>query len=323
MTDDPNSSETTEEVYSPFTQDTRSAVQEFGEIAIIENIRKTLGEISPPTPHGIGDDCAVWTPPPGEQILLTVDPVVYGQHFSEKDHPNDAGAKLLKRNLSDIAAMGGKPGPALLSLVMGPDVSHDWLMHFVHGLAQACQQWGVPLSGGDVAAGDPGTFVSTLTQTGSATLPITREGAQIHSPIYVTGALGGSLLGRHLHFHPRLEEGQWLAQQDSLCSMIDISDGLAKDLLQLLPQGSQANLEMENIPIHPEAETLQQAFCDGEDYELLFTLAPGVELQDWPFATPVQKIGHIRNSRGRGSLMDISTGKPIEFYHSGYEHFHG
>ena len=322
MTDEANSPSEEVEVFSPFT-DSRTAIREFGEIALIESIREVLGENSPASPEGIGDDCAVWTPPPGERVLLTTDPVIFGKHFSENDAPEHVGGKLLKRNLSDIAAMGGNPGPALLSLTMGPDVCRDWLMQFVYGLSMACEQFGVPLSGGDVAAGEPGTFVATLTQTGSSAHPITREGAQIHSPIYVTGALGGSLRGKHLHFLPRLAEGQWLAQQDNLCSMIDISDGLAKDLLQLIPHGAQANLELDNIPLDQNAETIEQAFCDGEDYELLFTLAPGAELQGWPFATPCQKIGHIRNTRGQGTLIDIASGKPLEFYHPGYEHFQG
>lgn len=300
---------------------TVTTVGSIGEVALIEQIQEVLGRNSPLAPEGIGDDCAVWTPPEDAKVLLTVDPVIYGKHFSDKDAPEHVGGKLLKRNLSDIAAMGGDPGPALLSLAMGPDLCLDWLMRFITGLAEACEKFRVPLSGGDVAAAEPQTFVASLTQTGSAKNPISRMGAQLHSPIYVTGTLGGSIHGKHLRFLPRLEEGKWLAAQDNVLSMTDVSDGLAKDLPALLKRGRQANLDLAEIPVDPFANGLEGAFCDGEDYELLFTLAPGTELVDWPFGIPCHKIGHVRKGRGQGTLIDIATGKPLEFSLEGYEHF--
>ena len=302
---------------------TKSAsVEPFGEIALIQQIQEMIGRNSPPPPEGIGDDCAVWSPPENEKVLLTVDPIIYGKHFSENDAPELVGGKLLKRNLSDIAAMGGVPGPALLSLAMGPDLCHDWLMRFIHGLAETCEKFRVPLVGGDVAAAESHTFVATLTQTGTAANPISRNGAQLHSPIYVTGTLGGSMHGKHLRFIPRLEEGKWLAAQGNVLSMTDVSDGLAKDLPGILPKGKQANLDLKAIPVDPFADSLESAFCDGEDYELLFTLEPGTELKSWPFAIPCHKIGHVRKARGQGKLIDINTGKPLEFSSSGYVHFH-
>ena len=300
---------------------TAKTVESIGEVALIQQIQDIIGRNSPPSPEGIGDDCAVWTPPEDAKVLLTVDPVIYGKHFSDKDAPEFVGGKLLKRNLSDIAAMGGDPGPALLSLAMGPDLCLDWLMRFIHGLAETCEKFRVPLSGGDVAAAEPQTFVATITQTGSAINPISRVGAELHSPIYVTGTLGGSIHGKHLRFLPRLEEGKWLAAQDNVLSMTDVSDGLAKDLPSLLKRGRQANLDLAEIPVDPFADSVESAFCDGEDYELLFTLKPGTELKGWPFAIPCHKIGHVRKGRGQGTLIDIATGTPLEFDHQGYEHF--
>ena len=300
---------------------TVTTVGSIGEIALIQQIQEVIGRNSPPPPEGIGDDCAVWTPPENEKILLTVDPLIFGKHFSDNDAPELVGGKLLKRNLSDIAAMGGDPGPALLSLAMGPDVCLDWLMRLITGLAETCEKFRVPLSGGDVAAAEPQTFVATLTQTGTAISPISRMGAELNSPIYVTGTLGGSIHGKHLRFVPRLEEGKWLASQENVLSMTDVSDGLAKDLPALLKRGRQANLDLAEIPVDPFSDGIEGAFCDGEDYELLFTLEPGTQVKDWPFAIPCHKIGHVRKSRGQGTLIDIATGKPLEFFGRGYEHF--
>ena len=95
---------------------------QISEPQILELIRQRLGDASPSSPQGIGDDCAVYDPPLGESLLLTTDPVVHGVHFDNSHPPAAVGAKLLKRNLSDIAAMGGKQGPALLALAMGPDL---------------------------------------------------------------------------------------------------------------------------------------------------------------------------------------------------------
>jgi thiamine-monophosphate kinase len=297
-------------------------VDDLGEIGLLQTIRSILGDVSPPSPQGIGDDCATFTPPPGEKLLLTTDPVVLGIHFTATDPAAKAGAKLLKRNLSDIASMGGKPGPALLAFAMGPDLQTDWLVAFVEGLATACREYGVPLVGGDITSASQGTFIANLTQTGTASRPVLRRGAKPASPIYVTGSLGGSLQGRHLDFIPRLQEGQFLATLGNLLSMTDLSDGLAKDLSGLLPPGTSASLDTSVIPLSADASSLDAAFCDGEDYELLFTLEPGTLLHDWPFPTQCTKIGEIIQSGEREPLLDSQTGNPLRFNKPGYAHFH-
>ena len=312
----------------PFSQDNPGTGQA-GETAILQLVRQRMGNISPPPPEGIGDDCATWQPPPGETLLLTTDPVILGKHFDASHAPGLVGAKLLKRNLSDIAAMGGQPGPAVLALAMGPDLQLEWLTAFLDGLAEACRKYKVPLAGGDIAAANPGTFCATLTQAGSAVNPVTRTGAQDGSPILVTGTLGGSLSGRHLHFEPRLKEGQWLASQGVVASMIDLSDGMARDLLELIPSCAQAALDLPAIPINEEVRqagnaAIQSALCDGEDYELLFTLAPGtvVEsfIESWPFPTPLHRVGKIQQGDPEGILVDNASGN-ILHPGDGYEHF--
>ena len=294
---------------------------QISEPQILELIRQRLGDASPSSPQGIGDDCAVYDPPLGESLLLTTDPVVHGVHFDNSHPPAAVGAKLLKRNLSDIAAMGGKPGPALLALAMGPDLRLDWLGEFIDGLAKACAQYEVPLAGGDITSAKQSTFTATLTQTGYALHPVTRKGALADASIWVTGQLGGSLpSNKHLDFKPRLEEGQWLAAQDSVLSMTDLSDGIAKDVLGLLPKGTQAHLELSSIPVAEDADNLYSALTDGEDYELLFTLAPNNCLEEWPFSAPVTQIGIIAEGSPESILVNQADGKPLDT-HRGYEHF--
>jgi thiamine-monophosphate kinase len=312
----------------PFGQESPNAGKA-GEKDILRLIQKHLDDTSPPPPQGIGDDCATWMPPAGETVLLTTDPVIFGRHFDASHEPEHVGAKLLKRNLSDIAAMGGHPGPAILALAMGPDVQLEWLTRFIDGLAVACTNYNTPLAGGDIAATEPGTFIATLSQTGSAAKPITRAGATDGSPILVTGTLGGSLTGRHLHFQPRLPEGQWLAIRKEVLSMTDISDGLAKDLPGLLPAGMQAILDIASLPIDEAvqatgANAITQALCDGEDYELLFSLNPQTDLdaflEAWPFDTNLCLIGSVCRGEPAGILIDKITGNRIR-YGNGYEHF--
>ena len=300
-----------------------------GEEEILRLIQKHLDDTSPPPPQGIGDDCATWMPPAGETVLLTTDPVIFGRHFDASHEPEHVGAKLLKRNLSDIAAMGGHPGPAILALAMGPDVQLEWLTRFIDGLATTCTTYNIPLAGGDIASSEPGIFIASLSQTGSAPNPVSRVGALDGSSILVTGALGGSLMGHHLHFEPRLPEGQWLAIQEEVLSMTDISDGLAKDLHGLLPAGMQAILDIENLPVDEAvqatgANAIAQALCDGEDYELLFSLDPQTDLnaflEAWPFDTNLCPIGSVFRGEPAGILVDKNTGTRIQ-YGNGYEHF--
>jgi thiamine-monophosphate kinase len=235
--------------------------------------------------------------------------VVYGRHFDATAAPAWVGAKLLKRNLSDVAAMGGRPGPALVNLLLGPDVSLAWIEEFHRGLAQSCQEFGVSILGGDLAQGPVGVFAAHLTLLG---LPgdtvLRRDGARAGDALYVTGELGGSILGKHLSFMPRLAEGQWLARQGVTHGVIDVTDGLAKDLPAILPAGTDARLDPAAIPVSAEASelaerdgraALEHALTDGEDYELLFALDqridPAFFEAEWRGAlgAPLTRIGVI------------------------------
>jgi thiamine-monophosphate kinase len=266
----------------PFTKHYPDSVSALGETRLIASIRRWLGRVSPPPPFGIGDDCAVLPASPRRQ-LITTDPVIYGRHFDDSVPPRAVGAKLLKRNLSDLAAMGARPTAAVVALALDPRVRTSWLEEFYRGLAAAARRYGVSVVGGDVAQGD-GFLGAFLTLFGEAAGPrvILRTGARPGDWIYVTGTLGGSRLGHHWRFTPRLAEGKWLAHRRAVRAMMDISDGLAKDLHALTPPGTRPAIEAAAVPVSSAARAsavrtgrspLHHALCDGEDYELVFAVA--------------------------------------------------
>lgn len=266
----------------PFTANNAESVSSLGELRLIAAIRQWLGSATPRTPFGIGDDCAV-LPPSRHPQLLTVDPVVYGEHFDDTIPPRAVAAKLLKRNLSDLAAMGGQPRAAVIALALAPGVSTRWLEQFYRGLAATARAYTVPIVGGDITRQRDG-LAATLTLIGEArgARALTRHGAKIGDWIYVTGALGGSILGHHHRFTPRLAEGAWLASRAEVRSLMDLSDGLGKDLHALTPDNALPSLFPTAIPLSAAARTLAKrdgrpalahALCDGEDFELLFTVA--------------------------------------------------
>ena len=257
----------------PFTNKRSQSVSALGEAKLIAAIRRWLGRASPPAPFGIGDDCAV-VPAGRAAQLITVDPVIYGEHIDDTVTPRAAGGKLFKRNLSDIAAMGGRPRAAVVALALDGGVKLAWLEQFYRGLAAVSRRYGVPIVGGDIAH-HRGGIVATLTLVGesSPARVVTRTGARIGDWIFVTGALGNSLRsGHHWKFAPRLAEGQWLARQRAVRAMIDVSDGLAKDLRTLAPPGAVPALDATAIPLRAAAD-VRIAITEGEDYELVFALA--------------------------------------------------
>ena len=305
----------------PFAKKSADSVTAFGEARLITAIRRWLGAASPRAPFGIGDDCAVLPAARGPQ-LITVDPVIFGRHFDAAVPPRAVGAKLLKRNLSDLAAMGGCPSAAVLALTLDPHTSLAWLEQFYRGLAACARRYRVPIVGGDIAQAD-GVLAASLTLLGAAAGPriVTRTGARIGDSIYVTGVLGRSLAsGHHFAFHPRLAEGAWLAGRPEVRAMMDVSDGLAKDLGALTPPHTKPALEPDALPLRRGAD-LRAALTDGEDYELVFALAAHTDAVAFARAwhrrfhrTRLTNIGHV----ARSNALSPSAVRLEDF--SGYEH---
>jgi thiamine-monophosphate kinase len=304
-----------------YSKNFRDSVSALGEEKLIACIRRWLGPVSPRSPFGIGDDCAVLPAVRGRQ-LITVDPVVHGRHFNDTVPPRQVGAKLLKRNLSDLAAMGGRPTAGVLSLLIDSRASRRWLEEFYRGLAGCARQYGVSIVGGDVAQAD-GVVAASLTLVGrpAGSRVLLRSGAHLGDWIYVTGVLGGSLRSGHHHaFTPRLAEGAWLARRSAVRAMMDVSDGLAKDLPALAPAGSVAALGAQTLPLRPGAD-VPGALTDGEDYELVFAFSARADRtafeRAWRKAFPRTRLTRIGRFTAAGS---VPAGALKLSHYRGYEH---
>lgn len=305
---------------NPFAIRAEHAVSAVGETKLIALIQQWLGAASPASPFGIGDDCAVLKPSRRRQ-LITVDPVVYGRHFDDRVPPAWVGAKLVKRNLSDLAAMGGRPTAAVVALMIDRRTSLSWLEKFYRGLSACARRFDVAVVGGDITQTD-GVVAASLTLLGEVTGPrvLTRQGAQVGDAIYVTGMLGGSLsLEHHFRFSPRLAEGSWLARHPAVRSMLDVSDGLAKDILPLTPEFAIAHLSPRSLPCRRDVG-IREALTDGEDYELVFTLArnadqPAFE-RSWRRTFPrtrLSRIGHfVREGTPPGDAINLADYRGFE-----------
>ena len=287
---------------------------------------------------GAGDDCAALDMGiPGRLALFKTDAVVEGAHFTKDAPPRKVGHKALGRCLSDIAAMGGTPAHALVTMGLPPEFDSQWVESFYAGLNALARQHGVAVVGGETTASSGGIFVSiSALGTVAKDRCILRSGAKVRDAVFVTGELGGSIYGRHLDFEPRVEEGRWLAENFPIHCMMDVSDGLAGDLRHLLnASGVGAELLSSAIPISRAARAaakaessnkppLLAALTDGEDFELLFTVASGnaVALLDaWKARFPetaLSCIGRITEAPGL-VIRDKNGARPLNVH--GYSHF--
>jgi thiamine-monophosphate kinase len=260
-----------------------------------------------------GDDLAVLEPRAG-RLLVGLDPVLDGVHLRVAEHgPTAAGRKAVNRNLSDLAAMGGKPSAVLLGLVVPKGESLDRAKAAFLGAEQAARDAGCEVVGGDFATWN-GPWCITAVILGHSDRPVPRTGVTPGQTLFVTGPLGGSILGRHLAFTPRLEAG--LAVVGRVSAMMDLSDGLSRDLPRLL-DGIGATLL--DIPVHDDAHRLAQrtgrhplwhALHDGEDYELLFAA------DTKPAAVACHPIGRVG---GAGIVVEHDGGR-FDLEPEGWEH---
>ena len=235
---------------------------------------------------GVGDDLAVVELPPGDLLLVGIDQVLDGVHFDSAVHgPRAIGRKAVNRNLSDCAAMACLPAAAVVSLALPRGVGDDYAKQLYLGARDAGDAQGCPIVGGDTGSW-PGKLAVTVAIVGrsAGTRPVTRAGAKVGDVVYVTGPLGGSLLGRHMTFQPRVAMGRSAAAAGAT-AMIDLSDGLSRDVAHLCRASSVGvMIDADAVPVHDDARAmaaddgrspLDHALHDGEDYELLFTCPPG------------------------------------------------
>ena len=334
-----------------------------GELAWIERIRQRAAIVSRGSGAlrlGIGDDCAIVSPPRGHEIVVTTDMSLEGRHFRRDWHPPAAvGHRALARGLSDLAAMGARPLAAFLSLAIPRAIATEatWVEGFLDGLLALAAATKTPLAGGDTAEAACSDITIDIvllgaTPTGRA---LRRAGAQPGDRVFVTGALGGSAAelaalsspspkrdsgkpGKsqihnidhpHLYPQPRLAAGQSILRRRLATACIDLSDGLSTDLAHLCAASNvAAEIEAEKLPLHPltrrqaSEAALQSALHGGEDYELLFTAPPSASVPRAIAGVPLTCIGEIRRAGRNRPLMTLIApdGTRTPLEPGGWEH---
>lgn len=298
---------------------------------------------------GIGDDAALLRPRAGSETILTCDWFLEGTHFLRNKHPADSvGWKCLARAVSDVAAMGGKPRCFLLSLALPAALTGRWLEEFLRGLRRATREFQCALSGGDTTRRNEILIQVTVVGEILSGRAILRSRARPGDLIYVSGHLGEAELGlrilkrggktprgrnllvkKHLYPEPRLALGAWLAKNRLASAMMDLSDGLSSDLPRLCAaSGAGAHVEAERIPLlrssdgfyERRADRLQLALHGGDDYELLFTVAPHKAKRlprTWK-GIPLTRIGEITKSR---KVLLRKEGRSHELLPGGWDPF--
>jgi thiamine-monophosphate kinase len=324
-------------------------LKDLGEFGFIDRIAARSVPDSG-VPIGIGDDAAAMVTTPGFHSLITADMLVERVHFDLSfTGPYELGRKSIAVNLSDIAAMGGIPRFALLSLAIPPFLTLDFLDIFIDGFLSRARQHGITLIGGDTCSSRSGFVISvTLVGEQQPVRIVRRVGARPGDRVYVTGTVGDSALGlellrkgersgtaitRHLDPSPRNEAGVALAERGLATAMIDVSDGLVADLGHILKQsGCGATVFLDRLPLSPEYlhrigdvadDCFSLALSGGEDYELLFT-SPAIrqeEISDLSAALgiPLTAIGEITTASGLALIAP--DGAPYTPTSRGFDHF--
>ncbi|MFA4889850.1 MAG: thiamine-phosphate kinase [Candidatus Omnitrophota bacterium] len=249
-------------------------ISKIGEFGLIERFRKLI-KLDASVIKGSGDDCAVIKFDRDNYLLLTCDMIVEGVDFTSRTDPILIGRKAVAISISDIAACGGTPRYLLASLAINRKTPVNYAERIMQGMLSLAKKYKINIVGGDLSRAEKVVLdVSMLGRVKKKDL-VLRSGAKIGDIIFVTGTLGGSILGKHLKFTPRLKEAHFLVKNFSPSAMIDISDGLAQDLGHILKQSNiGARLYADLIPQSACAKNLADALYSGEDFELLFTLAP-------------------------------------------------
>jgi thiamine-monophosphate kinase len=307
-----------------------------GEWKLIEWIRSRTRLDPTAFPIGPGDDMAMVGLGGESQCLLTIDSLLEGTHFDlSKATPRQVGYKALAVSLSDAAAMAAKPVCALAWVGLPEARDMAFAKELTAGMADAGERFACPVVGGDITSWkQPLVTVGTaLVARPAGIIPIRRSGAKPGDLLFVTGDLGGSVLGRHLAFIPRVTEARQLAALVTIHAMIDLSDGLSTDLNHIAREsGVAAEIMADAIPISEDAKRLakesgktplEHALNDGEDFELLLAVEP-IDAQDLLKQNPLQsvKLTHIgRAIEGSGVTMIQPDGKRSTVKPGGYEHF--
>lgn len=284
------------------------------EAALIAELRQRIGP-HPLVRLGIGDDAAVLATAGLPDTVLTVDLLTEGVDFRlEEATPQRIGRKALAVNLSDLAAMAAQPLAAVVALALPQQAGFELALGLYEGMIPLAEQFHLAIAGGDTNS-YPGPLVVSVTALGTVTAagPLTRQGAQPGDRILVTGAFGGSILGRHFEFTPRVHEALELVRGHRVHAGIDVSDGLSLDLARLCQESHcGAEVAVDRIPIHPDAyrlaehladgsSPLDHALADGEDFELILAVPRDDArrlIGQQPLSVPLTDIGRFVETPG-------------------------
>ncbi|MBU8545822.1 MULTISPECIES: thiamine-phosphate kinase [Roseomonadaceae] len=294
---------------------------------------------------GLGDDAALLDPPPGRTLVLAADAMVAGVHFLAEDPPETLGRKLLRVNLSDLAAMGAVPLAYLMTTAFPRGVTQDWIAGFAAGLALDQAEFAIELLGGDtVATEGPATFSLTILGHVAPGAALRRVGSRPGDDVWVSGSVGDGALGllaltgrlppdphladRYRLPRPRLALGQALVGLAH--AAMDVSDGLVQDLGHLArAAGCAAVIEADLVPLSDparlalaaDAALLPRILTGGDDYELVFTADPASRAAVLAAAgtTPATRIGHIE--AGEGVRVRDAAGRTLDLQATGWSHF--
>jgi len=306
---------------TPFRMNLTDALGDLGEEAMLEYFARLPR--GGKTQVGPGDDCAVVAGPPGGyDLLLKTDALVESVHFAAETPPGLVGRKALARVVSDFAAMGGRPDHFLVTMALRSDTPWAWVKALYDGMLAAAEGWDTSLAGGETTRmPGGGANVISVAATGHVERgrAVLRGGGRAGDVLAVTGRLGDSLAsGRHLSFVPRVEEAAWLVEHGPPSAMMDLSDGLAKDLPRLAAaSGCGFAVDFDALPLHVGAD-VGQAVGDGEDYELLMAVDPErwkLLAGGWAGAFPEVPLTVI------GRLVEIGDAAAIPFAAGGWDHF--
>lgn len=325
-------------------------INNLGEFGLVQKIKEKFSFDLPHSIEGIGDDCAIILETDRHSLLVTTDMLIENIHFLRNDiSPNDLGYKSLAVNISDIAAMGGVPQFAFLSLALPSNLDASWLEAFFSGFHDLATTMKVYLLGGDTNKSNNDITINVTLLGGVENNHIKRRStAKIGDIICVTGFLGDSAAGLkcildklprdpylikcHYRPEPAVRQGQWLSHHSSVHSMMDVSDGIDSDIKRIMESSScGARIITEDIPISATLkkaaesygfDSLHMALTGGEDYCLLLTIDPSAyenitkEFQ-LKFGQPLYSIGTIAEQ----GLIYLKNGVPFKIKNHGHDHF--
>lgn len=299
-------------------------LRSLGETGLIARVSRRLPQDSS-VELGAGDDTAVVRPPAGARLLFASDMLVEGVHFLRSRAPaRGIGWKALAVNVSDIAAMGGVPRWAVVSIGLPPSTPVRFVDELYGGLKRCARRFGVSIVGGDTNRSPKVVIDVAILGTVNPGRAIPRSGVRRGDALFVTGQLGGSYRsGRHLRFIPRLREAQELMRRVRLHAMIDLSDGLASDLWQV-SRASRCVLRVEagRVPVARSAGSVYHALTDGEDFELLFAVGARAasRVPRRIGRCPVARVGTAVRP-GIGVELQQPDGRVIKLPSHGFKHF--